>query len=546
MARATTTSKTPAAPKAHPLYADFQPEWVKLAHVREGTGGFMDGTYLIAHPREWEDHESPTPRVPTKKLKARRALACYENIAATIIEAKKSALFRETVTRRVGDAPDTPIAPAVPPPKDPTKPKAAGGAAEDEPPEPTPAPAPVPTKKPKTPVELWWENVDGRKTGIDDYIKAAWDPGATFGYMVIYMDRPKGPEPQTAADQQMPILRAYTPIDLVDWAVDDNGELMEVKLLEAAPRTLNDPASQQLNYRVRYITRETWQLQDKDGTALEQGDHQMGTLPVVLLYTQRRPLTPIIGQSVLGQAQLYIDVYNLRSETRELLRNQVFSILNVPLGSGPDAMSVEDAKKLMGTKIGTDNVLFSGLAASFITAAAENVEVYQKEIADRLRTIYRCAGVPWEADSRDAEAEGSHKLKREELNQRLSSYADEIEKAEYKLVELFYRAMHGADAYEKALEKDQVVIRYPDTFDITPFAEVLEQAQAAISLGMPALFLKELRKRLVSKFMPDLPPATEAAITAAIDGAPDDLTPAERMKERIKATSQALKEETAA
>ena len=79
----------------HRLYDLFLPEWIKLANVREGTGGFIDGTYLIAHPREWEDFNAAEPKKPTRKLKARRALASYENLASTILETKKSALFRE-------------------------------------------------------------------------------------------------------------------------------------------------------------------------------------------------------------------------------------------------------------------------------------------------------------------------------------------------------------------------------------------------------------------------------------------------------------------
>jgi hypothetical protein len=48
----------------------------------------------------------------------------------------------------------------------------------------------------------------------------------------------------------------------------------------------------------------------------------------------------VIGQSVLNDPALYVDLYNLTSEQRELLRNQTFSILNVVLGTGPDAISV--------------------------------------------------------------------------------------------------------------------------------------------------------------------------------------------------------------
>jgi len=508
---ASTTQRTqgqPATPAkvTHPLYADMLSTWLKLAHVREGIGGFVDGTYLIAHPREWKDHQLDTPQIPTKKLLARRKLACYENIAGTIIKAKKSALFREAPTRRIGNDEKEPA---------------------------------------NAPLRTWWSNVDGKRTHIDDFMKTAWDPAATFGHMAIYMDRPKGPRPVTRADQRQPILRRYTPLDLLDWAEDENGELTEVLFQEAAPRRVGEAVTA-TDYRLRLVTADYWRYMNASGEILDEGDHQMGRLPVVLLYGERRPLLPTIGESTLGDPQNYIDLYNLLSEVRELLRSQTFSVLNIPLGTGPDAMSVEDAAKLIGDKIGTDNVLFSGLAADFISAEAQNVEAYEKHIVRRLRTIYRLTSLAWESDSLDAEAEGSMKLKREDMNQNLASYADELEKADYQLVELFYRATFGKDAWEQQLKSEPVTVRYPDNFDVTPFDQVLQQAQAAMNLGMPATFLKELRKRLVSKFLPDLPEALLKTINDAITSAPDDLTPAERAKERINASTKALKDAEAA
>lgn len=118
------------ASTVHPLYLVFKPVWTQLAHVREGTGGFLDGTYLVAHPREWLDHSStqtdtttgaktvttnPNPKQPSPKLKARRLIARYENVASSILEAKKSTLFREQPTRRVGPQPAPVATPPISP-----------------------------------------------------------------------------------------------------------------------------------------------------------------------------------------------------------------------------------------------------------------------------------------------------------------------------------------------------------------------------------------------------------------------------------------------
>lgn len=550
MATATSTAQTGSnisrsqAKFTHPTYGLLQPVWAKLRDVREGTGGFLDGTYLIAHPREWVDHTVDEPRIPTKKLKTRRKLASYENVAARILEAMRSALFREQPTRRVGDEEDVP-APAPPPEGEPPKPalpavstfKTRAAARRDR------RQARKTPTKPQSPLEQWWDNVDGAGTHIDDYMDQAWDVAGTFGHLHIYLDRSPLPEgAQTQADESLPFLRAYTPLDAWDWIVDELGQLQAVKFAELAPRTsIEQPYKPEV--QVRVIDREQWTLYDKSGKRIDGGPHQMGCCPIVTLYAERRPLDPVVGKAVLGDPNLYVDLYNLVSEVRELLRNQTFGILNVPLGTGEGAMTVAEAQTSMGTAVGTENVLFSGLAAGYVSPAADNVTVYHLEIARKLRTIYRLVGVQWESDSKDAEAEGSLKLKREDLNQRLAAFADEAETADYALAELFYRATLGAEKGARAVADEQVTVKYPEQFDLTPFQALIEEAQAARDLGMGATFMKVLRKMLVGKFtgMADQPQSIIDAITEEIDQAPADLTPAEQANQRLELTHAALK-----
>lgn len=530
---------TQQAKFVHPTFQVLQPVWQMLRDVREGIGGFLNGDYLIGHPREYITHtvkrnvtasdgtvtevkEVVTTKRPTKKFQKRKDLSSYENFAGTIIEALKTAICREQPIRRVGD----PTKPAAARPKKTTKAKA----------------APKPDAKPDSPIELWWDNVDGAGTHIDDFMAMAWDIAATFGHVFVYLDRQPADAPSTAADQAMPYLRVYTPLDVWDWLCDDMGELTAVKFAELTPR-VNLEEAWRPQVRVRIVDDKEWKVYDQKGVLIDSGPHQMGKLPVVVLFSTRRPLEPQVGAAVLGDPKLYVDLYNLVSEVRELLRNQTFGILNVPLGTGPDAMNVTEAQAMMGNSTGTENVLFSGTAADYISPSSENVTVYHEEIARKLRTIYRLVSLTWEADSKDAEAEGSLKIKREEMNERLSGYADELEKADYKLACLFYRAMEGADSGEQKLENDDVQIKYPDNFDLTPFEKVLEQAQAAMNLGMPALFLKEMRKHLARKFegFADAPQSVLDAIDEAIDAAPDDLTPAEQAKQRLELTVAAMK-----
>ena len=513
----------------HPLYTLFKPIWVQLADVREGTGGFLstgNDSYLVAHPREWLDHSAkvtetvngvsvtttrlnPNPRSPSPKLKARRALARYENVASAILEAKKAVLFREQPTRRVGN----------------------GASGKDQ---------------KATPLEQWWLDVDGDATHIDDAMPQWWDLAATFGHVVLYFDVAKQTEqPLTAADQPQPFVRVYTPLDVLDWRRNDDGRLIWIKLLEAVQPPPSLTGRVITTYRVRIIDEEKWALYDykQGGAAIEQGVHDLGKLPIVYLYGKRRSMLTDVGESVLGDPRNYIDLFNLTSEIRELLRNQTFSFINLPLGSGPDAMSVEQAQAMMGQQTGTMNVLFSGLQAQMLTGDPANVQSYHDEIARVKREIYRETGVQWESDSKDAEAAQSLELKREEMTTRVAAYADECQQTEYLLVDLWYRYKYGPDQAESKREADAVAIHYPEHFAQTPFKEVLDQAAAAAALGMPTEFLKAMRKALITKFegMANLAPEELQKIVDAIDTAPDDPTPQERMQQKMKLAEAAVK-----
>jgi len=237
---------------------------------------------------------------------------------------------------------------------------------------------------------------------------------------------------------------------------------------------------------------------------------------VVVQYAKRKALAPLIGQPILGDPNNYIDLYNLTSEIRELLRSQTFGLLNVPLGSGAERVGVDEAQRMMGDEKGAENVIFTPVLAQYLQPDTENVSVHQEERTQLVRTIYRLAGLPWESDSQDAEAEGSMKLKREDLNQLLSMYANNCRATEIAIAKLWFRGTYG-DSWEKQWDEANVQINYPQTFDVTPFAEALERAQASITLEYGPKFKAEQQKRLLPQFFPDAPPGVIDELEAECD-----------------------------
>jgi hypothetical protein len=246
---------------------------------------------------------------------------------------------------------------------------------------------------------------------------------------------------------------------------------------------------------------------------IDSAPHGFDRLPVALLYGKRRPLTPVVGKWVIGDPELHLDLYNLVSEVRELLRNQTFAILNVPIGTEG---SVEKEMAIMGRQSGTANVLFSTAAANYINPEGTNVEVYHEHIDRLVRMIYRLASCPWESDSKDAEAEGSRQLKRQDMQNTLVKYAGELQRADDLVIELVYRALYG-DQWETQHEADGLQTAYPDNFETPDFADVAKDAAAVIALEPGETAVKEIKRRVVFSYLNDLDDEQRKTIDGEID-----------------------------
>lgn len=483
------TAREGSAALVHPTYAQFKATWGTARDLYEGTGGFMDEKrpYLVPHPREWLDHSltdqdtgkqtpNPSPILPSPKLSTRRKLARYENVAATILDAVAGALFLQTPTRSFG----------------------AGKENEQ--------------------ILAWWSNCDGKGTDLTTFMRESWLVAGVFGHTPMLMEKPEQ-EAATAADQGLPYVCRYTPLDVLDWLEDDGQKLIAVKLGEIAPRsTFGDPSAALSRIRVRIVDDTEWRLYGPNGGLLKgaagRGAHGFGELPVEILYAKRRLLTPFIGKSVMGDPQLYIDLYNLISEVRELLRNQTFAILNIPIG--PEG-SVQTEQEKMGRQSGTSSALITSEPAQYISPSGDNVAAYHEHIDRLARMIYRLASAPWEGDSKDAESADSRRIKRNEYDQILKTFALELQRCEKRLTALAYRALYGELA-ERRMEQEQVNIVYPTSFQPIDHAEVIQNVADAVGLDLGETAMKELKKRVVRVTLPDVDKEMAQKIDKDIDG----------------------------
>lgn len=472
----------------HPIYSEWAEQWKLLGEAYEGSGGFLDGTNLNAHPRELDYKRDTEGRVTATilqekpKFTRRKLLARYENFASSIVDTLTSYQFSKPIARTIdsGEIPDT------------------------------------------HPLTRFWQDVDGNGTHIDHWLEDTQTIADVYGHVFIVGDRtPIDMPARSRAEQARLRLVTYTPLDVPDWLLKQN-KLTSIKTVDYLDRDSLTARRDTERVQYRIWTAEGWDTYDQSGGHIPElsGQHPFGELPVIVMRGRRRPNLPLPGRSVLGDAKLYVDHFNLLSELRELLRSQTFSMLNIVMGADE---TIGEARGRMGDTSSTETILFSRAPAAFIAPANGPAEIYQSELEKLERKMFRAAGIPWESDSRDAEAEGSRKLKAGELEHRLSAHADEAERIDYQIARWAYMAEFGAVAGAARFAGDDLAILHPNEFVTTGAGPAIEEARTTIALPVGSTAKRLILTRLIPKILEDASPEEIKLIQDEIVAIPIDV-----------------------
>lgn len=481
-----------AVARQHPRYSEWQPIWRNLAHVYEGDGPYLTGDALVPHARElvYAKGADGTTNFNSvigvrRKYTQRQQIARYENFSEAVVGLYVDYQYAKLPSRSWGDEEE-------------------GGEEDAQ----------------KTPLQAWHEDVDGFGTHIDDWLKRYQVLTDVFGHMFVLMDRlppntrtmsvtARGQKTQpTLADLGRPVLRIYSPLDAPDWLAPQN-QLSAVKFQESIERKTLLQTVVPTDKAFFFWDREQWSVYNARGEQLKQGQHGFGQLPVTIWYAKRRAILPIIGRGLLGDGSLAKDHYNLISELRELFRAQVFSMLHIQLGNEE---TIQQARENLGDHAGTDAIVFSKGGANFIAPPDGPAARYTEEISNVERKIYRLASLPWETDSKDAEAEGSRKLKAADLNASLSSLADNAQELDYWIARMFYAGTYGAVRGKAAYEESKYRTEHPDDFNVQELMERAEEVQTVVEMGVGPTATKLLKASVIQVALPDLDRETKATI----------------------------------
>lgn len=411
-----------------------------LLDAYTGKGGFADGSYLVAHPRETDD-----------KLIKRKELAVYPNFVRKITDVYMGFLWKQSPTREID---------------------------------------PLYTE--------FSMNADGSGTALNRLLFTYQRLALILGTVFIIVDK-SSEQAQTRADERVPYLALRMKSQLVDQTKDANGQWVSITF------------SEQLNGEVQYrhFTRSTWRIsREKDGSGLiDQGNHHLDRVPVVALHAAE-PLDPADSCAeswIYDLANLNWDLYNQRSELRELFRAQTFAILTLPVADD------KERERLTDLTISTENALTynpaGGGQPGYIAPPAEPVDLYMKQIAATVEDIYRVANLEFVGGVQQSGVALSFHF--QEANSTLRGMAEQCEQAENEIAAFVYRWQN---------KEFKGHIAYATDFNLSDLKEEIAVAMDSVMLGMGAEFDKAVKKRLAKKILSnDTSPKIMTAIDKDID-----------------------------
>lgn len=395
------------------------------------------------------------PRESADKIANRKALAVYPNFTRKIVDVMMGFLWRQAPAREIDDL--------------------YGQFAAD---------------------------ADGGGSKLDSLLFSYQRLAMILGTVYVIVDKPTV-QGQTRAEQALPYLAVRLPAQLVAEDKDPSGAWLLVTFAELlAGKTV-----------YRTFSRDGWALHEKaDGSqVIEQGQYSLGRVPVVRLHVAK-PLNPVDSQSqswVYDLAGLNWDLYNLRSELRELFRAETFAILALPVAD--DA----EREKLKDLTIGTENALTynptGGGKPEFVAPPPDPVQLYMNQIAATINDIYRVANLEFVGGVQQSGVALSFHF--QEANSSLRGMAEMCETAENEIAYLVY------------LWQGQTFggnIAYPNDFNMTDLSQAIATALDSVSLKMGGEFDKALKKRLAKQILGnDIAPDTMTAIDTEIDAQGD-------------------------
>ena len=382
-------------------------------------------------------------------------------------------------------------------------------------------------------IKAWLQNVDGKGSDMDTFMKGVSSLSSVFGFVDVMLDAPqKTKATYTVADindgELLPYLTLYTPLEAVDWSTDALGRfnwaLYKYKFYEDSDASVQRSSSNA--FRVFYIDPKSWMrwsMQDKNFS--EKGSNEFGLVPAVRV--RNRLDSGSIGISLINDiAYVNRAIFNWCSLLTEQIQRQTFSQLVIPDDgdfyapemAGMDGENIDpttgEVRTSLFRKLGTSWAFTfpasAGQPPQYISPDNQQISAIWDTICNHITEIFRMVGL---TASEASDTGGKQPTKQRQflsVEAALQFKAASLQDAENRLIK-FYCLQQGM-TWEESF-----ATVYPTDFDILGFLEELEaNLSLATSAGSKTLNTF-LMKKMVDRITKAAPPDVKATIISEIE-----------------------------
>lgn len=374
-----------------------------------------------------------------------------------------------------------------------------------------------------------------RRTRFDEANQRRATMAAVFGWVPVQVDMPATPaDARTAleAGKPDPYVTQMYPIQLLDWDVDERGELIFAKTavvtyVRADWRDLTPTKVTRVTVWTRdqfaaYAVSEGGADGAKGVALLSSGPHNFGRVPVVSWRAAQNLDDPMRGESIMGDvAACNRALYNIESEERSVMRATAFPTLVLPTKNPSHNIGEADADYLarMGVEMGAANALRTDPDQKnlpfYIAPPAEVFKTYSDLKQKSVIELYRLARVEYDRASGTASSAQSKQQNFEQTNLAVVDIAKALAHGILETLRLVGRALGVPDE-----QLAQMSVQAHDSYATEDLAVDEEITDVLLAdTGMGETFHGEVRKRRARRVLSGISPGLLATIDGEIEEA---------------------------
>ena len=416
--------------------------WDLINDAVDGTGGFVDGSYLIPHELELG---GMVPGNFTNKFRERQQLARYDKFPKVICDGPwNSIISMKDVIQR--DAQSHPR------------------------------------------LEEFWDSVDGNNTSILDFLEYPVSQARRFGTGWIFLDRQRDIQNLKDDLAAQPWAYSVPTRNVVWWEFSRYGALDAVAYRDPGP---DDPMTydeKTLSPLMVWTTR-SWSRWVPTGEsdvpyrldAGRSGPNRLGRVPAVLIYDEWPGCGKALGKSsMLSTARDGMDIFNRDSEIREIERRCAFPVLGV---------NMEDTSAAGEIKIGTNGALiYDGkVPPGYIEPVLNSIDKLQSErkaVKEASYTNSEMAGLIGHAGTVETSSGFHAEVELDKSERKIGRFASSVETAENKIASLFLELIGESD--------EEYSVSYPRRFGLMDPEKVIDRTVKRLNMGLGQMDQKEV------------------------------------------------------